>query len=146
MISSGVFNSLSTGFAKVIPKHISAIARHPDIKKAVPTISRTRSVLPAPTPIAVVIPIPTVKPMITTIMMFSTGMVVPMAANGPLPTNRPMMMESAMLYNCWTILPISIGITNAVSSFSGLPCVRSLLAVFAISFYSFDLLIDSCCW
>ena len=80
-----------------MPKTMRARARVTAIKKADPTMLRTLSVSPAPTERAVVMAIPMVKPMITTIMTLSTGMVAPMAAKGPLPTKRPMMMESAML-------------------------------------------------
>ena len=48
------------------------------------------------------------------------------AASASAPTPLPTIAESARLYNCWNMLPMSIGIENSKRSFVVLPLVMSL--------------------
>ena len=57
--------------------------------------------------------------------------VAPTAASESCPRNRPTIMMSAVLYSCWNMLDIIIGIANAIIDRKIGPSVK-LIAVFFI--------------
>ena len=73
-----------------------------------------------------IIPAPTEIPTNKTSSRFRIGEALPTAARALSPTYCPTITLSAVLYNCWAIFPISIGIANAIICFPGIPTVISI--------------------
>ena len=96
-----------------------------DRMAALPILLRIPSRSPAPKRCAVSTVNPVVSPWVNPRIRKLTDPVAPTAANASTPTNRPTIMVSTILYNCWKILPIIIGMINFVISLEGLPFVIS---------------------
>ena len=78
-----------------------------------------------------IIPIPFPTPSANPTISSKIAAVAPTAASESCPRKRPTMMMSAVLYSCWNMLDIIIGIANAIIDCKIGPSVK-LIAVFFI--------------
>ena len=124
-ISSGVFITRSSLSMPAILTAVITIVTITDRMAALPILLRIPSRSPAPKRCAVSTVNPVVSPWVNPRIRKLTDPVAPTAANASTPTNRPTIMVSTILYNCWKILPMIIGMINFVISLEGLPFVIS---------------------
>ena len=124
-ISSGVFITRSRLSMLAILTAVITIVTITDRMAALPILLRIPSRSPAPKRCAVSTVNPVVSPWVNPRIRKLTDPVAPTAANASTPTNRPTIMVSTILYNCWKILPMIIGMINFVISLEGLPFVIS---------------------
>ena len=124
-ISSGVFITRSRLSMPPILTAVITIVTITDRMAALPILLRIPSRSPAPKRCAVSTVNPVVSPWVNPRIRKLTDPVAPTAANASTPTNRPTIMVSTILYNCWKILPMIIGMINFVISLEGLPFVIS---------------------
>ena len=124
-ISSGVFITRSRLSMPAILTAVITIVTITDRMAALPILLRIPSRSPAPKRCAVSTVNPVVSPWVNPRIRKLTDPVAPTAANASTPTNRPTIMVSTILYNCWKILPMIIGMINFVISLEGLPFVIS---------------------
>ena len=124
-ISSGVFITRSSLSMLAILTAVITIVTITDRMAALPILLRIPSRSPAPKRCAVSTVNPVVSPWVNPRIRKLTDPVAPTAANASTPTNRPTIMVSTILYNCWKILPMIIGMINFVISLEGLPFVIS---------------------
>ncbi len=92
----------------------------------VPMLPASCSLCLAPKYWDTIMPAPVDIPTNKTNSKLSTGEALPTAASALSPTYFPTTMESTVLYNCWAMLPISMGIANKVIFFQGTPSVMSV--------------------
>ena len=124
-ISSGVFITRSRLSMLAILTAVITIVTITDRMAALPILLRIPSRSPAPKRCAVSTVNPVVSPCVNPKIRKLTDPVAPTAANASTPTNRPTITVSTMLYSCWKILPMIIGMINFVISLEGLPFVIS---------------------
>ena len=116
-------NSRSTDFAVRFLSTDAPIIMYAEFAIARCTMSCSR----APKYRAVTIPQPPLIPLKMEKNKKEIEPVAPTAARAFAPSSWPTIIESAMLYACWKILPISRGSANFARSSSGAPSVMSIV-------------------
>ena len=95
--SSGTFNKSNIGIVKRIPMSAIRIEKPNPNKSVVDNSFFNRSHFPAPKNSLIKIPAPIQIPEIPSIIRFTTGLAIPVAASASFPINLPTIIESTAL-------------------------------------------------
>ena len=121
MMLSGVFSSRRSGPAVSGPITMIRSDAAPVSVMQQPMALESSSRFWAPKYWETMMLAPTEMPMNRTIIRFRIGPALPTAASALSPTKRPTMMLSTVLYSCWAILPISMGMEKRMICVTGFP-------------------------